>query len=54
LCSSFVRYERVNGPDEAEPAGKAVIAAVSVVATAMELPVEELEVEAQVQLSALH
>ena len=50
----FVRYERVNGPDEAEPAGKAVIAAVSVVATAMELPVEELEVEAQVQLPALH
>jgi hypothetical protein len=31
-----------------------VIATVSVVATAMELPVEELEVEAQVQLPALH
>ena len=49
-----VGYERVDGPDEAEPAGKAVIAAVSVVATAVELPVEELQVEAQVQLPALH
>jgi hypothetical protein len=31
-----------------------VIATVSVVATAAELPVEELQVEAQVQLPALH
>ena len=51
---SVVGHERVDGPDQAEPAGKAVIAAVSVVATAAEFPVEDLQVEAQVQLPALH